>query len=619
MNHKNSGMRVEKRVALVALFLTTLAVVAFSVWAAPVLATWVITGRLAHIDYGHALVVALGSVLEVPHATRHWPRIVRAASRAEWRWWLTVGLLCCGETVAAATVLRWLDAIASQPVADRRFWQLRGISPRTFGRTHTIAPLLVDRRQADQIVIGTHRHRRLAVQKNVHLLIVAPPRSGKTAGIIIPALLDHAGPVISTSVRTDVRDRTLTRRSALGDVYEWDPFSQTGNSDLYDPIHGCKSWAHALRVARWLTSAVKLGSGGSQDYFTDEAENLLAPLIHAAAFARNGSICNVFDWLQTKNPDMPVAVLEQAGTMYGEQKDVQDGCAAAIARLESVFAYNPRQLDGLIGTARVMLKVYGDPKARATAQTWRAKNTGRRVLTPQALLGRRKGGEEPSNTLYIVADRDDQKGLAPIIVTMLSELVYYLDQQYNRGRELPVSAMFALDEAAQIAPLEDISRIMSASLPNSRFLTVWHSVSQIQDRYGQHAAREILALSQAKIYLGSNTDSETIGEVNRLIGQQAGDQTFNPEIQTAQALQRLRDDEGILVHTNLPPTVFRQRRYYQDRTLRHLADRPDQYTPPNDHMNAVAQATDGLVRDDTFEVDLHELPVPGERSEQEAA
>jgi type IV secretory pathway TraG/TraD family ATPase VirD4 len=113
---------------------------------------------------------------------------------------------------------------------------------------------------------------------------------------------------------------------------------------------------------------------------------------------------------------------------------------------------------------------------------------------------------------------------------------------------------------------------MSASLPNSRFITVWHSVSQIQDRYGTETAREILAASQAKIYLGSNTDGETVSEVNRLVGQLAGDQTYNPEIQTAQAMQRLGEEQGLLVHTRYPPAVFKQRRYYKDPALRAMAD-----------------------------------------------
>jgi len=580
MNQNRKYIKAEKRVAIVLLCFSLIAGCAFTIWAGPVLATWTVTGQWPRLPYGRALVVAVGTLLSIHHVARHWPLLVRHASASHLRWWLSIGLLLASETALATAVVRWLDRIASQPVADRRWWQLKGISPRTYGRTHTLAPLLVARREPDQVVVGLHQGRRIAVQKNLHLLVVAPPRSGKTAGIIIPALLDHTGPVVSTSVRTDVRDRTITRRRELGKVFQWDPFSITGDTDFYDPIHGCKDWGHALRVASWFTGAVTLTSGGSQDYFNQEAESLLAPFIFAAAWQKNGSIVNVFDWLERKDPTEAVTLLEEVGRAYGERPELQRACAAAIAKLEGTFAYNERQLDGLIGTARVFLKVYGNPAARATAETWRAKDAGRRIITPEAVFGKADDGSEQANTLYLIADRDDQKQLAPIIVMMISEMIYYLDQQGNRGRQLPVSAMFALDETAQIAPLQDLNRIMSASLPNSRLITVWHSISQIQDRYGAETAREIQAASQAKIYIGSNTDAETVSEVNRLVGQLAGDQTYNPEIQTAQAMQRLGENQGLLVHKDSPPALFKQRRYYEDPTLRAMADNPDKPTAP---------------------------------------
>jgi type IV secretion system protein VirD4 len=580
MNQNRKYIKAEKRVAIVLLCFSAVGGFAFTLWAGPVLATWAVTGQWPRLPYGRALIVAVGTVFSVSHATRHWPVLVRQASASHLQWWLSIGLLAAGEMACATGIVRWLDRIASQPVPDRRWWQLKGISPRTYGRTHTLAELLVKRREPDQIVVGTHQGRQIAVQKDVHMLVVAPPRSGKTAGIIIPALLDHTGPVVSTSVRTDVRDRTITRRRELGKVFQWDPFSITGDTDFYDPIHGCKDWAHALRVAGWFTAAVSLSTGGSQDYFNQEAENLLAPFIFAAAWLKQGSIVNVFDWLERKDSADAIALLDQVGRAHPAQPQLQQGCAAAIAKLEGTFAYNERQLDGLIGTARVFLKVYGNPAARATAETWRAEDAGRRIITPQEVFGYPGDRHEPANTLYLIADRDDQKQLAPIIVMMLSEMIYYLDQQNNRGRQLPVSAMFALDEAAQIAPIEDLNRIMSASLPNTRFITVWHSVSQIQDRYGAETAREILAASQAKIYLGSNTDSETVGEINRLLGQLAGDQTYNPEIQTAQAMQRLGEEQGLLVHTFYPPAVFKQRRYYKDPALRAMADNAGTQTRP---------------------------------------
>ena len=119
--------------------------------------------------------------------------------------------------------------------------------------------------------------------------------------------------------------------------------------------------------------------------------------------------------------------------------------------------------------------------------------------------------------------------------------------------------------------MQDLPQILATCLPVARFLTVWHSVAQIHRHYGEPAAAELLALCQAKLFLGSITDGHTVTELTRLLGQRAIEQNQNPEILTAQALQRTTAGEGLLIHTHQPPTFYRQRRYYDDPVLRALA------------------------------------------------
>ncbi len=222
-----------------------------------------------------------------------------------------------------------------------------------------------------------------------------------------------------------------------------------------------------------------------------------------------------------------------------------------------MYAYTERQRDGIIGTAAVQLKAYGHPGAARTA----SRHQG---LTPAQLFARGQ-----ANTLYIVAGREHQQLLAPLFVTLLSSLLHHLAETENRdGKGLWPPALFALDETANIAPLQDLPQILATSLPSARFLTIWHSVAQMHHPYGPAGAEELLALSQAKLFLGSITDRLTVIELTRLLGRRATEQNQNPEILTAQALQRTTAGEGLLIHTHQPPTFYRQRRYYQDPTLK---------------------------------------------------
>jgi hypothetical protein len=81
-----------------------------------------------------------------------------------------------------------------------------------------------------------------------------------------------------------------------------------------------------------------------------------------------------------------------------------------------------------------------------------------------------------------------------------------------------------------------------------------------------HTIRELLVD-------GADPDRIVIGRYGhpaRLLGQRATEQNQNPEILTAQALQRTTSGEGLLIHTHQPPTFYRQRRYYSDPALKAL-------------------------------------------------
>jgi type IV secretion system protein VirD4 len=217
--------------------------------------------------------------------------------------------------------------------------------------------------------------RLLAIAPNIQGLVVAAPRSGKTSGVIIPALLEHQGAAVNTTVRTDVLSQTLARRCGLGRVWVSNPFGE--QTDCWDPLHGCDDWGHALLVARWLGNAMRLGSGQTQEYFDQEAEGLTGPLLHAAALSGDLTIVDVYRWVLKREQDTPKKLLRKAGA------------DDAIERLENVYAYTERQRDGIIGTAAVQLKAYGHPGAARTASRTNA-------LTPKQLFA---NGQ--ANTLYI--------------------------------------------------------------------------------------------------------------------------------------------------------------------------------------------------------------------------
>ncbi|MDW5597557.1 type IV secretory system conjugative DNA transfer family protein [Conexibacter stalactiti] len=528
-----------------------IAIAAAFAWGIPMVAGWVHAGTLPRLGLIDAARALTDGELLGPAPGRAYPRPVGALLPDAREFRLIAVLTVIGLLASVFAVGREIEIRMSRQAADRRWWQLRGRRPQEFGRYRTVREMIVTGRSPDHLIVGHIARPRaaVAVSRLAQLAVVAAPRTGKSSGLVIPAILEHEGPIVTTSVRADILDHTLARRRALGRVWVWDPFG--ADTDSWDLLHGCERWEHALLVARWLGHAQTLGQGGNQEYFDQEAENLMAPYLHAAALTPDVTAAGVYRWILGRELDQPLSILRDAGAV--------DACE----RLKSVYAYTDRQRDGILGTAAIYLKAYGHPAAERTAR----RSGG---VTPEELA-------DGPNALYIVAGREHQQLLAPLVVTMLSSLLHWLSERENRtGEALAPSALFALDETASIAPIQDLPQILATCLGSGvRFMTVWHSISQIHRTFGEEAAAEILALSQAKVFMGSITDPLTRREIVDLLGhdqrsRRSGRLPYAVDVMTSQALQRMTAGEGLLVNGQLAPVIFRQRRHYLDPDLRRL-------------------------------------------------
>jgi type IV secretory pathway TraG/TraD family ATPase VirD4 len=517
---------------IVGVSIAAVTVAAALTWGSAILAAWLHSGQIPQLNVGEAVKAATAKEFLSPDPAAAYPRDVRPLLPGGWGFWSTTALMLVLIAAVAVALGREMAERMAQTVTDRRWYHLfRGRRPRAYGRYRYVKKaLVVDGPQPDRVIVGTIATppALIAVQTDAQICAIAAPHSGSTTGLIMPAVLEHAGPVVTTAANTDVVRATLERRDKMGRAWVWDPLGDS--TDSWDLLQGCEEWSHALVRARWLGHALALGETEQAEYYDEAAQELAAPLLHAAALGAGTSVLDVYAWIRDRNVETPAGILSEAGA-----EDPR-------ARLEAVYAFNPRRRDAILGAVQVQLKAYGHP---AVART-----------------GRRGGGITPAdffdgraNTIYVVAAREHQRLLAPLTVTMLSSLVYYASEFENRERRrITPPALFALDETAQIAPLQELPQILSLSHDiGIRFMTVWHSLAQIRERYGIDPAAEILAMSQAKMFLGAITDEGTRHELLRLLG------SDEKSGKTAQALQRLHAGQGLLIHSGQPPLFFTQR------------------------------------------------------------
>jgi type IV secretion system protein VirD4 len=520
---------------LAGLAVAAMALAAVMGWVCAVLAGWVHSGQFPRLGVAEAVKATLSPEFWSADPASAYPPDVAVLLPGVWGFWSTAAILVTFVAALVAAAAREIAERMAQTVTDRRFYHIfRGRRPQAFGRYRTVKDaLVVDAPQPDRLIVGTIANppALVAVRPHAQICTIAAPHSGTTSGLIVPAVLEHAGPVVTTAAKSDVVNATLHRRAGMGETFVWDPFGE--HTDSWDPLQGCEKWSHALIAARWMGHALALGETESAEYYDEAAQELAAPLLHAAALSATKTIVDVYGWVRDRDVETPAGILADLGA--------ED----ARARLEAVYGTNERRKDAIIGAVQVHLKAYGHPAVQRTAKRGQG-------ITPEGLFDGR------ANTVYLVAAREHQRLLAPLAVTMLSSLVYYATKyESHAGRRMSPPALFALDETAQIAPLQELPQILSVSHEiGIRFVSVWHSLAQIRQRYGPDAAAEILALSQAKIFLGSITDEATRHELLRLLGKR-GDEFEGP---TAQALQRLHAGQGLLIHSEQPPLFFTQRR-----------------------------------------------------------
>jgi len=331
------------------------------------------------------------------------------------------------------------------------------------------------------------------------VMVIGPPRSGKTSEVVIPALLACPGAVVSTSTKPDVLRATLRARQETGEVWLFDPTGQAGDRHegvrllSWSPVAAAGSWDEALLMARAMTfAAPSLGKGTQHEaHWSERAGALLAPLLFAASHAGE-SIATVLRWVLRGDLDAPAQILERAEAVVA--CDVLLG----IARTDE------RERSSIFSAAAGVLALYNSDAARHAAR--------RPNFDPDQFVA-------SNDTVFITAPAHRQALCAPLVVGLLEQIRHaaYRRALTSRGG---VPVFFCLDEVANIAPIPDLPALISeAGGQGLHVLVCLQDLSQARSRWGEAAADGFLSLFQTKLVLGGVGDPRTLEAISVVLGE----------------------------------------------------------------------------------------------------
>jgi type IV secretion system protein VirD4 len=284
------------------------------------LTVFVWTGaQLAALLSGHGFVAAglddaaramrkLPAHLDDPRTV--WPTSVQRQLGGAPSYW-------AGQVVAFTTFAASVGCATRATARYRRSSNPLGVRPHAgFARPRDVRDLAVDAPVPGRVTIGHARNRLLACEPQASLAVVGPTGCGKTAGFAIPALLEWRGPVLATSVKTDLLEAALEHRRRRGHVWTYDPTRCSGHATTnWTPLSACTTWAGAIRIAAWLCEAAqpRLDTVTDGDYWYTQARRALAPYLYAAAVSGR-SMRDLVRWIDAQEQDeVEDALREHAG------------------------------------------------------------------------------------------------------------------------------------------------------------------------------------------------------------------------------------------------------------------------------------------------------------------
>jgi type IV secretion system protein VirD4 len=330
------------------------------------------------------------------------------------------------------------------------------------------------------------------------VMVIGPPRSGKTTAVIIPSVMAASGAVISTSTKPEVMEATLAARSEVGQVWLFDPAATEHDLPAevrplsWSPVAASATWDEALVTARAMTACSRVGAGTTnENHWTERAAALLAPLLYAASLSAQ-PIEEVLRW--TLRQDLAPALKALTSAPSEIAADVLLG----IERTDT------RERSSIFSASAGVLSAYNSDAVRASAATPN--------FDPMHFAA-------SSDTIYITAPEHKQALCAPLIVGLLEQIRHAVYQLAARG-EMPGLMQWFLDELPNIAPIHDLPALVSQAGGQSLHIVAgFQDLSQARTRWGTDAADGFLSLFQTKLILNGIGDSRTLEAISLALGE----------------------------------------------------------------------------------------------------
>ncbi|WP_282826720.1 type IV secretory system conjugative DNA transfer family protein [Gulosibacter sediminis] len=478
-------------------------------------------------------------------------------------WAARIGVLVVAVAIVVAavwTITAWARYRRSEKWLARDLGRRDGLASRREVQQHlgakarlksagTVRPTLTSPTPEDVgVKIGESHGVPVYLSTEDSVVVEGAPRSGKGYRLLISAIIDWPGPLITTSTRNDNLAATMAMREQVGQVTVFDPQGLTGidHSMRISPITGCQDPLVAQQRASAIMGGTALGSSTTNSEWAQEAEKIVAQLLLAAAVSGK-DVTALRDWGAAAALARPAVEVLRS-----------DGPAGWADTLEATLDADPKLLQSkwmgvetalaplrMPSIARTMIPTKHDP-----------------LFDPDEFLAGR-------NTLYLVGTRSGAGASGGFLGAVLDDIV---ERARRKALTLPGSRLdpplgLILDELANMFSWRALPTVLSDGGGIGIWtLVVLQALSQAETAWSPAEAETIWSSSIAKVLLGGASNIDHLRDVEGLLGTRKVRQTsrtsgsgmstsFNDSFErlpvvSADELRRLPTGMGILAYKN---------------------------------------------------------------------
>ncbi|MGN7860057.1 type IV secretory system conjugative DNA transfer family protein [Microbacterium sp. 22303] len=462
-------------------------------------------------------------------------------------YWVVVALLLAVLAVAGFFAfrgwqrLRGTDTNPHQPAGTASAGEIaRAASPRALlKRADTLRPSLAGTPRPQDVgyLLGSSKGGPVWATIEDSILLIGPPRSGKGLHIVINAILDAPGAVITTSTRPDNLTATLRARQRVGPVAVFDPQRLAPGVPTgmrWSIVRGCQDPLTAMIRAKGLATAT--GFRGVQDagFWEGKTTAALQALLHAAALDGREAM-TLYQW--ALNPTLAADAVRVLST----NPDAAEGWADS---LDAMVQADPRTRDSIWQGVSLALSALADPRV-LDAVTPRVGEE----FDPESFLLER-------GTLYLLATGAGAGASAALVAAFIEDLIETARKIAARsaGARMDPPLLLALDEIGNLSPLPSMPTLMAEGGGTGiTTLPVLQSLAQAREKWGENNANAIWDASIVKIILGGASNSRDLQDLASLVG----DRDETTESVTTDAYGSHSMQRSIRRVPILPPDVLR--------------------------------------------------------------